>query len=463
MRSAALISAVALLGACSVQPQASRDLRLDLPDTYSVVAPVTQPKQENLEWWRNFNDPVLNSLIARGLSGNLNVAEARARLREAEANARSAKGSIVTGNGDLGVRSPRNFPDIGEVRLTAEVNLAGRDFRRAEAALSRLEAARFDEGEARRIVITEVAVTYLNLRYQQQLLRTRNQDLATRQRISSDVEEQFKVGSATRLDQLRTTSLVSETKVEIPQIENEIIRQRNRLSTLLGVPVGALGVDLGYPGRQPFPVRAADVGVPVDLLRARPDIQAAERQYAAAISDMDAAQAARYPSLSLSGLLNAPLSGGASSSTLLAGLILPVFDQPALAAEVDAAQARANQAYLRWRVAVLQAVEEVETAQSSLRTSLNARNAAQDVVSINQEALELSRDMLNTAGSITVLDVVDRERTLSASRAVLARSNLDTGTSYVDLMSALGQGHSVTREPIDTVVVPENAASQDQS
>ena len=72
------------------------------------------------------------------------------------------------------------------------------------------------------------------------------------------------------------------------------------------------------------------------------------------------ARAARYPTLRLSGLISAPLGGGSATETFLAGLTVPVFDQPALAADVDAAEARVQQAFLQWRIAVLQAVEEVE-------------------------------------------------------------------------------------------------------
>lgn len=444
MRHILAISFGIFLSACAGQAPVTRDLAINLPDRYSRVAPLTQPKAQDLEWWRHFDDEVLNRLIAKGLNDNLSIADARSRLNEAEANARSARGGIITGDGEVDVTGRRRQTNTRDLRLSAEINLAGRDHHRTRAAIERLEAARLNTDEARRVVLTEIAATYLTLRFQQQSLRIRQLDLASRRRTVTDIEKQLKAGVATRLDQLRTTSLAAETQVEIPQIEAEILSQRNRLATLLGVPAGSLPVDLNYQGRQPLPDRVADIGVPADLLRARPDIRSAEHSYAAAISDMDAARAARYPSLKLSGLLTAPMGGGSSSSSLLGGLVLPVFNQPALAAEVDATQARVNQAYLQWRLAVLEAVEEVETAQAALRTALAARKAARQVVTLNEEALELSRRLLNSQGNITVLDVVDRERALSNSRSVLASSTLRVATSYVDLRSALGQGYALT-------------------
>ncbi|MFK7751030.1 MAG: efflux transporter outer membrane subunit [Sedimentitalea sp.] len=447
MRVIITISVAVVLSGCAQQSPITRDLTTNLPDKYARVSPVTAPNTAQLDWWTHFDDPVLSTLVQKGLSNNLSIAQARARLREAEANARRARGGILSGNAELNATKNRPGANTKGAELGLTLNLAGADYRRTQAAIDRLEASRIGTDDAMRLVLSEIAVTYLNLRFQQQILRTRQQDLASRRRTVSEVEKQVNAGVATRLDQLRTASLAAETRVELPQIEAEILRQRNRVSTLLGVPVGTLGINLEYPGRQPLPKQGIDLGIPADLLRARPDIRQAERLYAAAISDLEAAKAERYPSLSLSGVLSSPISGGPSSSSLVAGLVLPVFNQPALAAEVDATQARINQAYLQWRIAVLNAVEEVETAQAALRTNTTARNAAREVVAMNEEALLLSRRLLTSRGNITVLDVVDRERALSASRAALAQNTRDLAISYVQLRTALGQGHALTATP----------------
>ena len=136
---------------------------------------------------------------------------------------------------------------------------------------------------------------------------------------------------------------MAETQSEIPQLDASIVQSRNRLSTLLGKPVGALPIDLGYRGAQPMPQNVAELGVPADLLRARPDIRQAERLYAAAVSDVGVADAARYPSLRLSGLITAPLGGGQDVTSFVAGLVMPVFNQPAAkAASVSSSSPRAR-------------------------------------------------------------------------------------------------------------------------
>ena len=427
------------LSACTVGPQYKHP-EMELPDRYSLLAPVSKASRSDLHWWRDFNDPVLNQLIGAGTQGNLSVAEARERVEEAEALVR--RDSVTpSGDGTVSGRRNSNGANTGSVELEAEIGLAGRTQWASRAARQRLDAARLGEGEALRLLLSELSKTYVQMRFLQRSYQTRQQDLASRQRTLRDLRTQLDAGAATQLDVLRARALVSETQTEMPGTQAEIVQQRNRISTLLGQPVGQLGIDLGYKGGQPLPAVGGDLGVPADLLRARPDIRIAERRYAAAVSDMGVAQASRYPSLTLSGLVTAPLSGGAWNESLLAGLTVPVFSQPALAASADAAESRARQAYLQWRKSVLDAVEEVETALAALQAARQAVGSARELVSLNERSLDLSRRLIVEGGDATVLDVIDRERSLSAARFTLARTIRDLAMAYIDLRVALGIGH----------------------
>ncbi|WP_167853465.1 efflux transporter outer membrane subunit [Roseovarius aestuariivivens] len=440
MRLISICLSAALLAGCSDADLPFRAPEIDLPDRYARMAPVRTPTREDVEWWRSFGDPVLDQLITHGLNGNLSLAQAQARIAEAAAAARR-DGVPASGTATGDYRATSGGSNSFDTGLSAQFNLAGETRHRARAARDRLEAARFNEVEARRAVLSEVGQAYVDLRFFQSSRQLRQRDLASRRRTLEDIRTQLAAGEATRLDLLRAQSLLAETRAAIPQVEASIVQTRNRLSTLLGTPVGALSLDLGYKGAQPIPDRVADIGVPADLLRARPDIRRAERLYAAALSDVSAAEAARYPSLRLSGLISAPFGGGGTTESFLAGLVVPVFEQPALAASVDIAESQVQQAYLQWRVAVLQAVEEVENAQILLSSALAARDAAREQVELDRKSLALSRDLVVSGGGITVLDVLDRERALSASRNALAQTTRDVGRAYVALHVALGQGH----------------------
>lgn len=410
---------------------------MTLAERFSRPAPLAGARGD-AAWWRAFGDPALDALMARALQGNPQLADLRARLVEAEAEARGT-GNRWRGNGNLTVEGNSGAAEQGEISLSAVLDPAGARGSRARTAQARLDAARLGLDDARRTVLAELAIAYVDLRYYQNLGAEKEADLRSRRRTLADIETQLSAGEATQLDVLRARSLVAETEAELPGIGASAVRSRNRISTLLGLPAGSTG-DLAGFGRQPQPAGLAGFGVPADLLRARPDVARAERLYAAAVAGIDTAEAARYPSLSLTGLIRAPLSGGGSTRGIEAGLILPVFNQPALAAEADAARARADQAYAQWRLAVLTAVEEVESGLAGLDAALRAARAADRALAIDLEALALSRTLLDNRGNITVLDLLDRERSVANARSVLAGNRREVAVEFVQLQSALGGG-----------------------
>ena len=413
--------------------------RIDLPDGYQRLAAVPAPPAAMARWWTGFDDPVLDALVARGLTDSVSVAVAAARLREADAQARRA-GNTVTGNLSFDAQAGASSDTRGS-GLSMSLDPFGARARAADAAMARLEAARYGVQDARLTLLSSLAQTYVQLRYFQDSATEQRIDLASRRRTLRDIETLLAAGSATELDRLRAEALVAETQARIPPIEASAAQQANRLATLLGVPAGSLGIDLAYRGRQPVMAARAAVGIPADLLRRRPDIRQAERVYAAAVSEVAAAEAARYPSLSLSGNIVAPRNPALPfAGDLAAGLVLPLFSQPGLAAGVDAARAQADQAYLQWRGAVLSAVEEVQSALASVAASRRAVAASVRVVRLDTQALDLSRRMLTGSGEVTVLDILDRERAVSDARSTLSANRRDDALGLVALYSALGFG-----------------------
>ncbi|MCX7645402.1 MAG: efflux transporter outer membrane subunit [Rhodobacteraceae bacterium] len=429
-----MLSAGIALGGCSALPDYAPP-QMQLTDRYSVLQPISVGSRAQSAWWTAFHDPVLDRLVERALAQNLTIAQARARVREAEALARRAGLEDINGNLEASASAPDSTETAG---LDAEFVLSPRRIAAAIAARARLDAARADETDARRLVIGELALAYADLRFSQALLAYRHQDLSSRQRTLSDINTRFEAGAATRLDRVRAEALVAQTRAQIPQTEAQVAILHTRIATLLGEPAGRAGVDLGGGTGQPIPRGAADIGVPADLLRARPDIRAAERSYAAAVSELGAARADRYPRLSLSGFVRAPIGGGSVAEGLVAGIALPVFSQPRLAAAEAAAEARVEQALLDWKNAVLTAVDEVESALIALAASMRTASAAAEVVRLNQEALDLSRQLLSESGGVTVLDILDRERAVADARATLAQAQRDVARDYIRLYTALG-------------------------
>jgi multidrug efflux system outer membrane protein len=208
-----------------------------------------------------------------------------------------------------------------------------------------------------------------------------------------------------------------------------------------------LNVNLNYNGTQPRPSKIAAIGVPADLLRRRPDIRAAERNYAAAVSEINAAEAARYPSLSLRGNVTAPLEGSLGSTRGAGiGLNIPVFNQPGLAAQVDVNSSRAAQAYLQWSKLVLSSVADVETALAAVRGSRAEVDAAQRSLNLNLEVLRLSQELYTNDGTVTVVDLLDAERAVTAARSSLAISVRSYAAEVIALYVALGVGFNAENQ-----------------
>ncbi len=422
-----------MLVSCS-GPSTYEAPQMALSDHYSITQPAQVNRRAGAAWWTAFEDTTLDALIARALGQNLSIAEARARVRESEALARRA--GIQTADVSADVTLASTGGDTTGLNLAAIFSPG----RRAEikAARARLDAERNAETNARRLVVGELARAYADLRYFQVLLKYRQQDLRSRQRTLNDIRAQFDVQEATRLDVVRAEALLAQTRAEIPQVEAEVYILRSRIATLLGEAPGVAGLHFDASGGQLVPRGGSKIGVPADLLRARPDVRQAEREYAAAVSDLSVAKAARYPSLSLAGLIQAPLEGGASAESLELGFNLPIFTQPALAANVSAAEARVDLALIGWKKTVVSAVDEVESALLALAAGQRSVSASADVVRLNQEALDLSRRLFLDGGQSTVLEVLDRERALSESRASLAKAQRNVAQDYIRLYTALG-------------------------
>ena len=413
---------------------------MPLPDQYSLLASVPASSGITAQWWRMFNDPLLNNLANRALAENLQIAEAEERVQESHQLARRA-GNTVSGNANLDVNSRSNTVDTGNLGISLSLDPFGGRRSQANAALQRLEASRFDLQNAKLNILSELMLAYVDLRFFQQTLNYRNLDLQSRKKSLAATNELLDKGVGTRLDQVRFQALVAEIEADIPQIVANISRQENRIATLLGTTPRGLGVDLRYQGRQPYLSANAPVGVPADLLRVRPDIRAAERNYAAAVSEVTVAEAARYPSLSLSGEIVAPLEGSFGSTNVVgAGLVLPLFNQPGLAAQVDVNISRATQAYLQWRSLVLTAVGDVETALAAVDGSRRVVNAAQKSLNLNVEALRLSQELYNSGGSVTVIELLDSERAVTSARSTVAQAIRTYSSDYISLYLALGVG-----------------------
>lgn len=402
---------------------------------------------DNLDWWRSFKDPTLDRLVEQALSGSLSLDLARERVIEA----RAARDTLPqAANLSPSLRMQREQQDGGPDITRSEAAL-GFDWlldiygaRRAqvEAASARVAVADAELDAARLLLLLNLTNAYVDLRFQQTSLHLRRSELRSRRQTLDLVDTLVKGDAATRIDLVRAQALVAETRATIPGLEAAIAALKTEIVVLSGRIPGTPGLDLDSRSSQPRVAMSPQVGIPADLLRNRPDIRVAERSYYAALRDVKVANAALYPQLSLGGTISlASLSGDRNTDYVFGpALRLPLLPTGAARANVALRDSRVRQAHTSWRLAVLEAIGDVEAALGDYQASVKARAASEETVRLYAEALRLTRDSVNRDGG-TIRDLIDAEQNLAIANAGLANALRLVGRSYIALNVNLGAGH----------------------
>lgn len=404
----------------------------------------------NDTWWAEFNDPVLNDLIAAGLSDSLDLAVARERVTEAQALARTVPEQLlVSGEINAGRSGGRNIADGNGGDGTFGFDWLFDPFggRRAQirAATGRVEAAQAELEAARLLLLSNVASAYIDLRFQQRSLQLRGQELRSREETRDLIQELQASGAATRLEVIRAEALVSETQSLIPNIRAAIRIEQNRLAVLLARTPGDLNEVLDRSNRgQPVASLPGDIGVPADLLRNRPDIRVAERVYYASVADIGVSRAELYPSLSLGGEISVSAYGALDARNFFFGptLRLPPLPNGPQKAGVEVRESRARQALTDWQSTVLTAIGEVENALTSYSGSRSSVSSARRTVALYSESIVLNRELIGGGGA-TIRDLLDAEQSVAVANILLSENLRQLGQDFVVLNVSLGAGHGI--------------------
>ncbi|MBL4930066.1 efflux transporter outer membrane subunit [Fuscibacter oryzae] len=408
----------------------------------------------NAEWWHGFQDPVLNQLVAQALAGNLSIAAARERVVQARAEARGVPDRAGLSASAAGRQQGEKGGDVtssaeGDLGLSWMLDPYGERRARKAAAGARVEAADAETDAARLLVLYNLCNAYVELRYQQRLLALRQQEIASRRSTLSLAQSLFDTNSGTKLDVTRTQAELAQAQADLPLIEAAIRVQQNQIAVLTGRQPGTSGPER-EPGKgMPQARMSADIGIPADLLRNRPDIRIAERLYYAAVNQVDVARAALYPRLSLSGAINlTSVRKGGSSRDYYFGpsVSLPEFPNSSTKAGVEATYSAARQAHIDWKATVLNAVMEVENALVEYDGSRRARAATERSLTLYRQAQTMTRDLVQSGGA-TVGDLIDADQSVTNASNTLAQTQRQQALDFIALNVRLGSGSAAGEAP----------------
>lgn len=449
MRSLTLIVLALFLSACS-----------SIKNTYSEPA---QPEQwlgtdsdtaieqvdaENLkQWWLRFEDPALSELVNKLLQNNPNRNIALARIAEARGVRRSTRSALFpqldfNANGsreDFGFVGPDEFFDA-RFDASFELDVFKRNQKNLDAADAQLLALENDYHDTTLSLIAEVTRTYIDYRGFEKQAAIAEKNLQLQNKTLSLIQNQKNLGEAPQLDVDRAENLVNTIKASIPEFKRSANNAKLALSVLTGELPQQLDALLSnqadIPGSDVTPVLLA----PSKVLTLRPDIQAASATLAANTSLLESTTTELLPTFTLSGFFGAS-EGAFSSATsiwnLAIGTAVNLIDFGRIEGRIDAAQAREKIAYEQYRLTILEAVTEVETALNDYARINEQRVSLQKAYENADSALSLS-ETLYREGEVSFLDVLDAQRTVNEADASLVDSEIALAESLTRLYKSLG-------------------------
>ncbi|CAI0877178.1 Outer membrane protein oprM precursor [Serratia liquefaciens] len=460
------LSALTLLTGCSsvgpdYSPPSLSSARL--PASFGEASPGLNSSTVEVEWWRAFDDPILNGLIRQALSVNHDIGIAAMRLEEAKALLREDRQSFLPSGGPAFSYENRRKSEIetspdqarqqetyrGAVDSAWEIDLFGRVRRSVEEAQAQAGSREALLRDVQAGVAAAVAATWFELRGIEAELAV-VEDITRSQRENlAQVERLANAGSASEFDRLRAEALLRNVEVVAPELERRRAVSVNALAVLLGETPQRFSPPVAIPGRDELKVTAIAVGNPEALLARRADIAAAERTLAAATARIGIETAGLYPEIQIQGSIgfvagNLDAVNGAGA---LSGFILPVIrwsllDNGRVRARIAASEARAQEALLLYDQTLLRALQETDDAFKAYKATGSTLELRLLESAANREAARLAR-LQFSQGQGLYLEVLDAERSDFNSRRALAVARTEQQLAVVSIYKALGGGWQV--------------------
>ncbi|ARS27888.1 efflux transporter outer membrane subunit [Sphingomonas sp. KC8] len=458
MRNPAFLLLPLLTAACAAGPEYRPPAsRVAASAGFVTAAPATDSTAPLPDrWWRIYDDPVLDRLIARAFAANTDLRVAAANLDRARAvlgESRAGRlpqtalsGGAAYGDGQSGQAgaSSRQWTYTGGLAVSWEADLFGRVGRAIEAAQADAQAVAAVRDAVRVTVAAETARAYANACSFADAAAVARESLVIAEDGLKLVTAQEKAGSAGRLDVERAATAVANARAAIAPIDGERRVALFELAALIGETPSGVPAEALQCAAPPVPVALLPIGDGAQLLRRRPDLREAERRLAADTARIGVAMADLYPRISFGGsanyLRNDAVRGADAFSFAVGPLLSWSFPNIAVArARIRQAEAQGDAALATFDGKVLGALKEVEQALATYAAQDERNRALVQARGSADTAYRLANARYR-AGSISYLDLLVTQRDWTDARAALAESTQRLGSARIDLFKALGGG-----------------------
>lgn len=455
------ICCLCILG-CTVGPDYTAP-QLPLPQTWlsSLQQPALPNKAALAEYWRLLNDPILNRLIKQATTDNPRLQEAAHRIYEARAlygfersnyfpdidltaDARKRRRSEAVASA---ISDPNNDLLALGGSLSWEIDILGRVRRLNEAATARMQASVEDFHAVRVSLQAEIAGAYIRLRTFDEQIRLTHKNIQSQRESLTLARELVIAGVTPELDRAQAESNLGQTEAALPSLRIARAKELSALAVLLGEYPDSLQKVLQQPKPIPQVQEFDRQQVPLDILRQRPDLRAAERNLAAQHARIGAREAELYPIVSFPGSFSFEALNtleDAFQRDSLAYSIGPsirwnFLQFGKIRSQIAAEDARYNQLLKQYEQNVLQAVKEVEDALLTQREERRRTAHLQRSVEASRTSAELVKT-LYAGGLSDFQNVLDTERRLFEREISLAQSKGNSVEAMVSLFRSLGGG-----------------------
>ncbi len=420
-------------------------------------------------WWCKFDDAVLTNLVAGAVDNNLSFMMVQRRLEQSRWALFGSYAAFMPtanfgANGTLGhyerytsgqyssyktTGSKRNYGDMFRAGFDAswEIDIFGGNRRATESAWAQWEAANWNLVDAWVTLTSEVGREYIELRTTQQRIAVARTNLVLQTETYDILKSRFDSGIGDELAVNQSKYIVDQTLATIPPLLAQEESLLNAIAVLTGDVPGARHEELkDCPDRDWLldPQKIADI--PLDAMRSRPDVRAAERRLASQTAEVGVAKSLWFPKLYINGSLGLEsvkmqkfFNKGDFYGTIGPAITWPIFQGGSIYANVKAAESRMEEAVLAYEYAVQVAYQEVRDAYSSYTHEYHRYQALKGAVKAAQDAVTISKDLYKN-GLRDFTAVIDAQRSLLSLEEALVVSRGQITIKLISLYKALGGG-----------------------
>lgn len=444
---------------------------LDLPALQQGIA-----EEDLTQWWTRFEDPALTAFIERALVQNADLKVAAARVAESAALLRVSRAALLPDAGIALGASRSRATEVGAqphqsgtplinnsftagLEVSYEVDLWGRIRSGNDAALAELAASREAQNGLRSALAAQIAQNWFNRHALDHKIALARDTLATREEAVHLQQRLFDAGNSGPLSLRQAEAEREAVAALLPRLIAARASSERALAVLAGespraiVASGMAETSTGKSGERLPLAPAVPEGLNSDLLSRRPDIREAEAHLLTSRANVAVAQADFFPRISLTGSygreskdLSDLFTGPATVWNIAGSLLQPLIAAGRIQAQVNAAEARRQQAEARYVATVQGAFREVYDSLGNLRAANDTVVAQEKQAAALREALRIAQRRYS-AGLSSYLEVLDAQRNLLNTETSLIETQTQQLTATVDVFRALGGGWSKPTNP----------------